>query len=419
MGSLIPAHMRPRAEASEVLPDGLHLPLDYLLPLPTENLRHIITRDPTGSRTIMWQSDQLQESVKIEYKKHGARGAAWIPVSYEYVSLSDGQFFIYTAHIEGLEPETQYDFRVVLDDAAGAWHTFETAGFGALQAIIVCDSQCGNDYGDWKKTIHAATNRHPKADFIADIGDITDNGQAHWQWKGWYSGISDLLPRYLFVPVMGNHECYDLNWKDCLPTGYLCQFSCPVNDSRKFLGYYYSFDYGPVHFLVLNNQFQELDALRPGLLEEQLAWMKEDLKGDRHPWRIVLMHKDILSYNEYNPYTGETGGLNDIAHDFMETFEALDIHLVLTGHMHTYRNRGHIRGFRSADSGPVYILCGLSGNAHYDVPLDPDFDKVSAPQPETDNYVLLDVTPNELRLRCYLPEGTLIDDMTIAKKARL
>ena len=94
------------------------------------------------------------------------------------------------------------------------------------------------------------------------------------------------------------------------------------------------------NFLVLNPQFQELDALVPGLLEEQLAWMKEDLSQNDRPWKIVLMHKDILSYNEYNLYAQKIGDLNDIAHDFMESFDALGIDLVLTGHMHTYRNRG-------------------------------------------------------------------------------
>ena len=416
LGNLVPGHLHLRAEASEVLPDGQHVPMDDLRSLAVKHLRHIVTADPTCSRTIMWQSDELQKDARIEYRRHGMEGAGWCRASYEYVTLAEQHFFIYTSHLERLEPETLYDYRIVAGDAASAWQSFRTAGYGPMRAIIVCDSQCGNDYGDWKRTIHAAASKCPQANFIADIGDLVDNGQSGWQWDGWYSGISDLLPRYLFVPVMGNHECYDLDWKNCLPEGYLHQFCSPVNGSQKFLGYYYSFNYGPAHFLVLNTQFHELDGIRPGLLKEQLSWMKEDLALDKHPWRIVFMHKDILSYNEYNPYTGKDGGLNDIAHDFMGSFEELGIDLVLTGHMHTYRNRGHIYGFQSSDHGPVYVLCGLSGNARYDVPLDPEFDKVSAPQPETDNYVLLDVSPAELHLRCCLPDGTTIDHMKLSKE---
>lgn len=415
LGSLIPTGLRPRAEASEVLPDGLHVPLDYLISLPTRNLRQIVTGEPTMSRTVMWQSALLQQNARLEYREQGTRAADWASVSHEHITLGEQRFIVYTSHIERLKADTSYEYRIVCGDASGRWHPFQTAGYGSMKAIVVCDSQCGNDYTDWKRTIHAAAARHPEADFIADIGDIVDNGQSDWQWDNWYSGIEDLLPRYLFVPVMGNHECYDLDWKDCLPEGYLHQFALPVNGSRKFLGYYYSFDYGPVHFLVLNTQFQELDALRSGLLEEQLAWMLRDVSRSNRPWKVVLMHKDILSYNEYNPHTRGTGGLNDIAHDFMKSFDALKIDLVLTGHMHTYRNRGHIYDFKPSDHGPVYVLCGLSGNARYEVPLDPEFDRVFAPQPETDNYVLLEASPHALRLRCYLPEGTLLDDMTLTK----
>ena len=363
----------------------------------------------------MWQSDEPHQKVQVEYRKSGTVEAVWAPASHGIYSLSEKQLFIYTAHLENLEANTHYDYRLVSDDAASSWQFMKTAGYGSIEAIIVCDSQCGSDYRDWKTTIHAAATRHPKADFIANLGDIVDNGQSDWHWREWFGGIDDLLPRYLFVPVMGNHECYDTQWKNCIPAGYLQQFSVPVNGSRKFLGYYYSFNYGPAHFLVLNTQFQELDDLRPGLLNEELVWMKEDMAKSTRPWNIVLMHKDILSYNEYNPYTKGAGGLNDIAHDFMKTFDALGIDLVLTGHMHTYRNRGHIYDFKSSDHGPVYVLCGLSGNAHYDVPLDPEFDRVSAPQPETDNYVTLDISSQILRLRCYLPDGTLLDDMSLEK----
>lgn len=417
LDSMVPPGMRPRAEASEALSSGLHTPLDYFRFLPAQNLRRIITADPTNSATIMWQSEELRQEVRVEYRKAGDKKVAWASASHEMYGLSEKQIRICTAHLEKLEANTRYDYRLVSGDAASSWQSMKTAGYGSIEAIIVCDSQCGNDYGDWKATIHAAADRHPGADFIADLGDIVDIGQSDWHWREWYDGIDDLLPRYIFVPVMGNHECYDTQWKNSLPTGYLQQFSLPVNGSRKFLGYYYSFNYGPAHFLVLNTQFQELDDLRPGLLKEELSWMREDMAKSTRPWNIVLMHKDILSYNEYNPYTKGIGGLNDIAHDFMEIFDAMGIDLVLTGHMHTYRNRGHIYGFKPSDHGPVYVLCGLSGNAHYDVPLDPDFDRVSAPQPETDNYVTLDISPHALRLRCYLPDGTLLDDMSLAKPA--
>lgn len=399
-------------------PEGEHAPQVYRYYLEARHLRQIITQDPATSRTIMWQLESLPSFLRVEYRALKSPTAHWQDASYKYVQIEDEDYFIFTARLTELQPESIYEYRIVAERSATPWHTIKTPGKGKFQAIIVCDSQCGTSYADWKSTIHSAAARHPEAGFIADIGDIVDNGQSSWHWREWYGGIKDILPSTIFVPVMGNHECYDLKWQMCLPTGYLAQFTQPGNGSLRFPGYYYSYVYGPVHFLVLNTQFEELDGLRPGLLAEQLRWLRDETEKSRSPWKVVLMHKDILAYG-WNSYTKSYGGIDIIGHDFMDTFDELGIDLVLSGHMHTYRNRGHIYRGKSSDRGPVYVLCGLSGNAHYDVPDEPDFDKVKAPQPETDNYLTLDADEKELRLRCYLPNGTLIDDMRLTKQTKL
>lgn len=189
-----------------------------------------------------------------------------------------------------------------------------------------------------------------------------------------------------FAPVMGNHECYGLDWKFALPRRYLASFAVPGNGSQNFPGYYYSFDYGPAHFIVLNTQFEELDGLKPGLLQEELLWLKHDAAASHKPWKIVLMHKDVIAYDEYQPGTGHTGGISDVGHDFMKSFDALGIDLVLTGHMHTYRNRGHIYDETPSDHGPTYLMFGPAGNERYTVPPDTTFDKVSLDQSDPGRY---------------------------------
>ena len=42
-------------------------------------------------------------------------------------------------------------------------------------------------------------------------------------------------------------------------------------------------------------------------------------------------------------------------------------------------------------------------------------DVMVAPQPETDNYLVLEKQDNMLRIRCYLPNGTLLDTATVGK----
>ena len=42
-------------------------------------------------------------------------------------------------------------------------------------------------------------------------------------------------------------------------------------------------------------------------------------------------------------------------------------------------------------------------------------DEYVPPQPETDNYMVMEGSENALTFRCYLPDGTLLDTATIEK----
>ena len=100
----------------------------------------------------------------------------------------------------------------------------------------------------------------------------------------------------------------------------------------------------------------------------------------------------------------------------MPVFEKYKVDIVLTGHLHTYRNRGHILQGKHDSNGPLYILCGLAGNVRYDrLWTDHALDKVVAPQPETDNYMTMDVDGKRITIRCFLPDGTKLDEVEVTK----
>ena len=42
-------------------------------------------------------------------------------------------------------------------------------------------------------------------------------------------------------------------------------------------------------------------------------------------------------------------------------------------------------------------------------------DVTVAPQPETDNYLVLEKQEDQLRIQCFLPDGTLVDTVTVRK----
>ena len=245
-----------------------------------------------------------------------------------------------------------------------------------FQMIILTDSQCV-DYNVFKKTADTAVRYFPNAQIATVIGDLVDNGEANYQWKAWRNAAKKLLKGRIFLPVMGNHECYNHDWLNYIPNDFLNQFDFPENGT-EFKGYFYSYDFFNVHFLIVNTQMYELEDFLPNLFEIQEQWLKKDKTN--LTWKIVLMHKDIYDYGQDKiDYVGEK---------FMKIFDELDVDLVLTGHLHTYRRRKKFKKNK-----PLYILCGLSGDQRYIEP-ERSIDEVSAtPQ---DNFMIMDSSKTTL-----------------------
>ena len=379
--------------------------------LPIEALRQLITADPRTSRTIMWQSKTPLDGCRLQYQTTDGKSLN-LPVTMESLNEDRVTNYYYTAYLKNLSPATTYRYRIWQGNIATAWQQFDTAPavIDNFSALIFCDSQCGHTYDGWGQAFRTVWLRHPSAHFFAIVGDIVDNGQQEWQWQNFFAAIANILPQYLYVPVMGNHECYSLIWKFCRPRRYELSYNLPPNSTPELQNYYYSYDYGPVHFLVLNTQMLELQDIHPELKKKKKNWLRQDVKNHPAKWRVVLMHKDVLAYDEYQKVSRTMMGISDTGYAFMPLFDELSIDLVLTGHMHTYRNRGHIHNLKpSTDKGPVYIMSGPIGNQQYHVPADKNFDQSAIYQPTPENYLLLSASAEKLTVTCYTTAGEFVE----------
>ena len=384
--------------------------------LDAANLRQIIAADNRTTRTIMWQADTTPQEPCIELRADGSDMIQTVTAESTPYTDDGVSVYLQTAHIEGLTPGTSYTYRLRDGERAGNWQSLHTDSGERFAALIFPDSQ-SNDYSGWQELARNAYARNPEADFFINIGDLVDNGEDHQQWNAWFKAVAPLAANIPVAPIMGNHETYDKNWQVRLPNAYLAQFAVPEIDSEHFQRYYYSFDYGPAHFIVLNTQEDETESFHPGLLAEQQAWFEKDIANSQAAWNIVLMHKDPLQYAFQNrPDRHREEGFSDDGKAWMPLFDAHGIDLVLSAHLHTYRNRGHIRDFRRDASGPLYILTGVAGNVRYsNLWKDHSLDEVVAPQPETDNYLTLQGDAHQLEIKSFLPDGSLIDTASLQK----
>lgn len=385
------------AEAARL--DELHTPQEgYEALTDVKFLRQIVTKDSRTSRMLMWQSD-MPENFLVEYKLVGEESA--------HFAAADAHEKIYSCALKNLKPESLYKFRIVSDGRATSWQNLQTSGDGQFRMLIFADSQCEH-YEIWQRTADTACELFPDAELVTIIGDLVDNGEADYQWRAWHLASTKLFTGRIFAPVMGNHECYGVDWLNALPTGYLNQFTLPDNDAKNFNGYFYSFDYGAAHFFVLNTQFDELDKFKPKLRDAQEYFFRRDAANVNRPWKIVFMHKDIYNYAQDK--------FNDIADRFLDLFDELEIDLVFTGHLHTYRNRGKIFARKKSLTGTTYILCGRSGDQKYTEP-NSDIDDVTFPnlREEPESFIVLDVDANEINLSAQTVDGIIIDEFTLTK----
>lgn len=379
-------------------------------------VRQVMTSDNTTSRTIMWQTKGKEAEPKVEYRVKGSLNAKSAPAMVEKFKDDNVVTYIYTASLAALQPGTEYEYRVGYGTLFNEWQSLKTAKGNNFKALIYPDSQ-SNDYSGWKKLAQDAYKANPDAQFFVNMGDLVDNGEDHKQWNAWFDAVQGIIDTIPVAPVMGNHETYNQKWKVRMPVAYLHLFNLPgAGIEQEYKNQYYSFDYGDVHFIVLNTQLTEMTEFQPGLAAAQKAWFEADVAKSQKKWKVVLMHKDPLQYAFATRPQPREEGFSEEGKTWMPLFDQYGIDAVISAHLHTYRNRGHIKNFVRDASGPLYVLTGVAGNVYYPgLWRQHKLDEVIAPQPETDDYLTMEATEDSIKFEAFLPNGKKIDSVQIAK----
>lgn len=76
------------------------------------NIRQVITKDSTTSRTIMWQSQFSEDNAVVEYRRKDSEDIWVVPAGNEAFTDDDTTTYIHTAVLTDLTPGTAYEYRV-------------------------------------------------------------------------------------------------------------------------------------------------------------------------------------------------------------------------------------------------------------------------------------------------------------------
>ena len=392
-----------------------------LLDSESRYIRQIVAQDNSTSRTIMWQSDNSEADAVIEYRLEGAEKTQTIGATDKAFTDDGSTTYIHEATLTGLTPNTKYEYRVGYGtDRRSDWYRLETAGASVYNVLIYPDSQSG-DYSQWEEIVKNSALRTPRTALYISMGDLVDNGEHAYQWRTWLNSIRPLSANVPLATTLGNHEMYTLDWKMREPYAYLNYFAVPPNGNEIFNRRYYSYDFGDVHYVVLDTMLYESnhednhDTHHPDLYDVQVQWLRQDLTANTKKWTVVLMHRDPFQYAFDRPGASRDVGFNEEGVLFMPIFDEFNVDLVLSAHLHSYRNRGHVRNFDRDSSGPIYILTGIAGDARRPKWKEHPLDVYVAPDRDKNNYMTMTVTPSKLIVKAFLPDGTQLDESVIEK----
>lgn len=344
-------------------------------------------------RTVVWYSAVREEDVRLVYRADGIRERS-VEGQVQECEREDGKIFRYQAELRGLRGDTVYEYAVVGSQGRSPWYRLSTR-CEAYRAVIVTDSQCRGDYQAWIDTMHAITARVGEVELCIHLGDLVDCGASSYQWRRWIIGAGAVVRASAFAPVLGNHEMYDMAWNVCLPKRYQELFSIPANPQAELDGYAYSFDYGSVHYYVLDTQAQELAEWKSDWIERQAIWLKDSLAHSSARWKVILCHK---------PFYDEMGELTEYGRWWLPICRRYGVKLVVSGHHHVYA--------RQETDGITMITAGVSGD---DVGYTARWraDMAVMHSCHMANYLTLAVTDTELRLQAWQVDGQLMDEAVI------
>jgi hypothetical protein len=263
-------------------------------------------------------------------------------------------FLDYGASLTGLEPNTEYMYKVCTGSGlCSVVHYFKTAGAAEFSFLWLSDFHAYAPLPDRLRcaiqAINAGLAVDPSVDFIFSTGDIMAWGGSYSFWTNVYA--QDFIKNYMFATVLGNHDAmtrtatYSSNY-------FRIMNNFPLNGYAGQEGVCYWFLYHNVLFLTLNTEAMNGSTAAQTAAKNWAAGVIQSLKG-RYQYIFLAEH--------YMWFSGEDGSTGWYANwkDFCDQY---GVSLALSGHDHIYERTYPLYQDRVATNGigTVYMVAPSS-----------------------------------------------------------
>lgn len=319
---------------------------------PVITLKNLNTNEETVVHASVSESDSqdYKNDSKITFYTCKATAALTPGAVYEY-AVSDVYVGVALdiAEIKAVNPET-----------TGAW-----------KFVHVSDSQVEGSKSDggvgtgapFQKVLKSVVEQGD-VDFIVHTGDVVEYSMYQSYWDAMIGGNFAYLSKIPVMAISGNHETNYKNGSN--ETFERFNYKLPEQDTKD--GVYYSYSYGGVKFIMLN------ENVNGGTISSaQYKWLENELKNKTEKWTVVAMHNPMYSAGKWGPsgasFKNQVQGL----------FAEYGVDIVLQGHDHIVSatkpldgtgkavenaatvSEGGVEYYTDPD-GVIYVMNGPSGN---------------------------------------------------------
>lgn len=291
--------------------------------------------------------------------------------------------FIHNVKITGLTPNTLYYYRALQWHSVSYGSTFRTAPDPGTSFRFAWMADCRGGMAVHDSIARRIAEANPVVSLYG--GDLCLNS-SYSMFKGQFFLPSELalISRVPFFNAVGNHEKWSPN------TQAFTQAPASASGTQE----YYSFDYGDMHVLVLNNEIPD-DPTSP-----QYQFARTDLSSTKRAWKVVICHRPAYC-------AGGHGEDKDMKTMSETTFEPNHVDVVLSGHSHFFQH--------NLVNGIHHMVIGSAGAPLYDLKTAPYVVKGA----KDFNFAITDVSATSFYMVVYNDRGMPLDTLNLSKTERL
>jgi hypothetical protein len=252
--------------------------------------------------------------------------------------------------LTNLTPDTQYFYEIGSTNAplqGNADNYFVTMPpLSTKRKIrVVGFGDCGNNSQNQKDVRDAFIHFRGSnpTDVMLLMGDNAYDIGSEWEYQNNFFNFyqSNLLKNTKLYPALGNHDYNNTEAAAHLrgdPVHYFECFTLPKNaecgGTPSGTEAYYSFDYGNIHFVILDSYGTENGKKLYDTTSVQAQWLKADLTANTQKWTVAVMHHPPYTKGSHD--SDAELDLVTIREKVNPILERFGVDMAMYGHSHAF-----------------------------------------------------------------------------------